>query len=221
MRLYTFTNHRHYHRIQVKTERRKYQSNHSWSEEEIEQACDWIKARGVGPDNVFGVCHGCRDLGEPDEFTKHFNDPDVIGTDMVHGERDHQRLISWDFHTPNKNWIGKFDFVYTNALDHAHSPFEAVDVWLKQLKPTGFLLIQWCPWHDMQQGGDCFAATLHEYVQMLEMRGQFEDALYCGNSTFTLVASPQDPGWKRSTDVLIREKYLGDECDEEEYDGGV
>ena len=41
-----------------------------------------------------------------------------------------------------KDWVGKFDFVYTNSLDQSFKPNLAIETWLNQLKPDGYLFVE-------------------------------------------------------------------------------
>ena len=54
----------------------------------------------------------------------------------------------WDFHDRNPKWIENFDFVYTNSLDQAWKPFQAISCWLEQIKTNGLIIIE----HSRQHG---------------------------------------------------------------------
>ena len=45
-------------------------------------------------------------------------------------------------HDRREEWVGKCDFVYTNALDQSWKPQAAVATWLEQLKVGGLLFIE-------------------------------------------------------------------------------
>ena len=115
-----------------------------------------------------GICHGARNGFEVREFRKYGNK--VIGTDISDTAKDHG-LIQWDFHHQKRIWIGMFDFVYTNSLDHSHTPRWAIRKFIEQLKPGGKCVIHTPDnFANLSPGnpGDCFGATVRE---MEEMRG--------------------------------------------------
>ncbi len=109
---------------------------------------------------------------------------EVVGTDLY--ARDQERVIKWDFHKPKDEWIGRFDFVYTNSFDHSNCPLECLQMWMAQLKPTGLLLLSWSFAHKLDDrpqlpypGGDCFGAALHEYIDLCRQVGDVTDLLWC------------------------------------------
>ena len=114
-----------------------------------------------------GICHGARNGFEVREFEKYGNT--VIGTDISDTAPEHG-LIQWDFHHLKKEWLEQFDFVYTNSLDHSHTPRWAVNRFMEQLKPGGKCVIHTPDlFADIQHGnpGDCFGATVDEMKEML------------------------------------------------------
>ena len=114
-----------------------------------------------------GICHGARNGFEVREFRKYGNR--VIGTDISDTAKDYG-LIQWDFHHQKKIWLGRFDFVYTNSLDHSHTPRWAVRRFMEQLKPGGKCVIHTGKYFaNLQHGnpGDCFGATVAEMKEML------------------------------------------------------
>lgn len=93
-----------------------------------------------------GLCHGTR-RGLEQEWLSEMLDADVIGTEISPTASDFPRTVQWDFHEENPEWVGAFDFVYTNSHDHAFDPPRAIRTWVRQLKPTGTLLIEHCSKH--------------------------------------------------------------------------
>lgn len=83
----------------------------------------WIKKEDVKFLSQFlsgeGICHGARNGFEVREFSRYVK---VIGTD-ISNTASRYGLIQWDFHKQKDEWIGKFDFVYTNSIDHSHDFF--------------------------------------------------------------------------------------------------
>jgi len=112
-----------------------------------------------------GICHGARNGFEVKEFNKYVK---AIGTD-ISDTANKYGLIQWDFHKQNPEWIGKFDFVYTNSIDHSHNHELALRVFMEQLKPGGKCIIHTdVNLKGLLHGhpGDCFSATKEEFLEM-------------------------------------------------------
>ena len=90
---------------------------------------------------------------EVDFFSKHFG-CEIIGTDISETASQFSHMVQWDFHEENPDWIGKFDFVYTNSLDQAFDPEKALGAWARQLTPTGLIFIEHTKWHAADAAGE-------------------------------------------------------------------
>lgn len=92
--------------------------------------------------DIRGICHGARngyEVGKLRELTG----GEVIGTDISETASQFPDMVVWDFHEDNPDWHGRFDFVYTNSLDQAMRPDQALASWALQLKPdTGRIYIE-------------------------------------------------------------------------------
>ncbi|MEL6298352.1 MAG: hypothetical protein AAFQ45_07260 [Pseudomonadota bacterium] len=88
-----------------------------------------------------GICHGSRN-GFEQNFISKIEDFKAVGTDISPTAKDYERSVEWDFHKANPDWIGKFDFVYTNSLDQSWNPRLALVTWLNQLNQDGVLVIE-------------------------------------------------------------------------------
>lgn len=184
MELLSFANYRRYCAVQAKTQKRRTaRPGYEWREiMAIARHTTRRRRRGVRR----AMCHGARLGGEVDAFRKALPKAKVYGTDLVHRVAD--KVYRHDFHVQDRLWIGRFDLVYCNSLDHSHAPHIALMVWLAQLAPRGRLYVQWTPWHMTAAGGDCFGAALHEYVSMLNHLGRVEDVLFIHPHKFVVVA---------------------------------
>ncbi len=129
----------------------------------------WVTAKDIEFISQFvkgsGICHGARNGFEVREFNKYVK---TIGTDISDTALRYG-LIQWDFHKQNPEWIGKFDFVYTNSFDHSHNPELAFQVFMEQLKPGGKCIIHTGARMEVIPGypGDCFGATKKELIKIL------------------------------------------------------
>ncbi len=130
----------------------------------------WVTAKDIEFISQFikgsGICHGARNGFEVREFNKYVK---TIGTDISDTALRYG-LIQWDFHKQNPEWIGKFDFVYTNSFDHSYNPELVFRVFMEQLKKGGKCIIHTSDkMETILHGypGDCFGATKQELIKML------------------------------------------------------
>lgn len=143
--------------------------NRSIAEYRIFPICQFLK-KNIG-DIKNGICHGVRNGKEVDFFRNSLN-CSVIGTDISPTVNQFSNCIEWDFHNIKDEWIGYFDFVYSNALDHSHSPEYCIYQWINSLNEGGYLFIEWCLSIGHAIGGepgkaDCFTAKMDEFELML------------------------------------------------------
>ena len=115
-----------------------------------------------------GICHGVRTGAEVEWFRKYLG-ADVIGTEL--GDSKEGLIVQWDFNRPNPEWIGKFDFVYSNSFDHAYDAAATLCTWIQQLKPGGKLVIEHSKKHENITKLDPFGATPDEVVGLMESVG--------------------------------------------------
>jgi len=127
-----------------------------------------------------GLCHGVRKGKELDLFEEKFTGK-WVGTEIVPEICDGERIFNQDFNKLNQDWIGSFDVIYSNSLDHSKDPYKTVKVWLSCLSKTGRLYIEWTLWHNklgkQSNKADCFAATSEEYRSIFKLAGKVEDVL--------------------------------------------
>lgn len=89
------------------------------------------------------LCHGSRNGFEVQTFSKLLpSGSRVIGTDISETATQFDSIVQWDFHDINDQWLSRFDLIYTNSWDQSWKPFEALTVWLNQLKLGSFLYIE-------------------------------------------------------------------------------
>ncbi len=66
----------------------------------------------------------------------------MVGTDISDTATQFPNSVQWDFHDRNEDWVGQFDFVYTNSHDQGWNPQQAFTTWLEQIKDDGVLFIE-------------------------------------------------------------------------------
>ena len=107
-----------------------------WAREKyIRRIANWLSPRSP----LRGICHGVRTGIEVDWFTRYLPSCDILGTEV--GIATHPKVLKWDFNDENPDWMGRFDFVYSNSFDHSFNPHRTMRVWLSQLKPSSGVLI--------------------------------------------------------------------------------
>jgi SAM-dependent methyltransferase len=142
---------------------------------------DIVKYINTNIKNIsFGLCHGVRNGYEIKQFSKKLN-CSVIGTDISETANQFENVIQFDFHNQRDDWIGKFDFIYSNALDHSFDPNLALRNWLDCLNDEGLCFIGWSVLDsilDEKTRADCFAASKEEYEQLIKSEGILVDILH-------------------------------------------
>jgi SAM-dependent methyltransferase len=115
----------------------------------LEVVADYLRSRR--PQR--GICHGARNGWEVARL-KELLGCEMIGTDISDTASSVPDMVQWDFHEVNPEWIGRFDFVYTNSLDQAFDPEKALAAWIGQLAPGGQLLVEHTMMHGTAKKGE-------------------------------------------------------------------
>lgn len=148
-----------YRDVQIFHNKRKLQN--IWADDiTLTEVLNDLKANGL---NTSGICHGARNGFEVEWFRKELGG-DVIGTDISDTATQFAHMHVWDFQQENPEWIGKFDFVYTNSLDQAMSPDRALKVWAQQLKPNGRIYIEHTMAHSPEGAGEMDPFGAHPFI---------------------------------------------------------
>ena len=173
----------------LETERRgsRYRMNRrpTANKHSVRLIADYLQQHYSSPLSI--LCHGARDGTEVRLFRGVFPEAKVLGTDVfTKGSPD---VIEWDYHRQKPEWVNHWDLIYSNSLDHSPKPEEGLVTWIEQLNPTGSLFLVWTFSHQLNDkpqlpfpGGDCFGATLHEYIDLLRKAGEMKDLLWVGGS---------------------------------------
>ena len=176
-----FLDYNHYVKAQEKTVQRRGVGPY-FTDAEMDKIGEWSKRNGLVVKR--GICHGARNGLEADELMRVFPGANIFGTDLFpysgksSSTRGKAKVIEWDFGKPHPKWVGKFDLVYTNSLDHALHPEETLKLWYEQMKTNGALFVQWNRSDVGVRSGDCFGAELSEYIALMNVCGKVVDLLY-------------------------------------------
>ena len=144
MERYKYKNYDHY--IQCQKSASLLKKDHTWAEKICIQYLVEILKKRIGKIE-FGICHGTRG-GQEQAWIKDFLNCDVIGTEIADYATTIPNTVQHDFNTKKEEWIGKADFIYSNAFDHVFDPEKTINVWLEQLKPAGILVIEYSKNHE-------------------------------------------------------------------------
>ena len=147
---------------------------------ELEAIADDLLERGGA---IRGCCHGARNGWEVTVLTNLLPGCNVVGTDIAPTAWKFG-LEKMDFHEPPDKWTGRFDFVYSNSLDHSHSPGLALAQWVRTLRVGGRLYVS----HSRnsrhaQNEADCFGASLTEYCQLVQVVCHHVTTIWIGDAT--------------------------------------
>lgn len=182
------------------------------SDEELVKISKDIKSK-IEP--KIGICHGSRNGYEVCKLKELLN-CEVIGTDIANSAKKFG-LLQHDFHEIKDEWIGKFDFIYTNSLDHAYDPETAIKNWSKCLSEKGLIYIEHTDDHAGEiDFADCFSADFDDYVRLiskylnvvrvLKVNNYFNQSLsYEIKNIRVIVASNY---WKEESDELLTKQEL-------------
>jgi len=151
MKTYQYTSYKEYRNSQISTNLKKIKGVYSDSN----TISKLITSLENKEDLQDILCHGVRNGKETLHFTEaleRFNvKAKVVGTELskecVKRYKDQYpeniKLITWDMNKNKKEWENKFDIVYSNSLDHSYDLVKTITNWGKQVKPKGYLCIEW------------------------------------------------------------------------------
>jgi SAM-dependent methyltransferase len=128
--------------------------------------------RDLVPRARAGICHGVRNGWEVRALRDALG-IEVIGTD-ISSTAARFDVVEWDFHEMKPEWEGRFDFVYSNSLDHSYDPDKCLESWRRSLAPAGLCILHWGHGHTWSHTpADCFCATKDEYTALLARHFRF------------------------------------------------
>jgi hypothetical protein len=160
-----------YKKVQIDGNKRKL--DRVWvSEENIRFLSDYIRKELKRPP-ACGLCHGTRRGIEQAEFRKNLG-CEVTGTEISDTADQFPYTIRWDFHHVKPEWVKAMDFIYSNSLDHSHSPRECLEAWVSCLREDGMLFLEKASDSDSEMVSelDPFGADLDQFVFQLVMWGR-------------------------------------------------
>jgi len=151
VKIYKYKNYEEYKATQIFYNKKKI--NHIWADEfNLTKIADFLK-KNINKKNIKGICHGSRNGFEQNFFNKNILNSKVFGTDISDTAINYKDSIEWDFHKTKKEWIGNFDFVYSNSLDQSYDPKTALTNWVQQINKNGYVILEHTDQHSVMASG--------------------------------------------------------------------
>lgn len=179
MEIWKYKNYEEYKKKQIEANVRKL--DRTWVDPaSLKYVMKYIQINcNVTPKTI--LCHGTRRGLEQEYILDYFEDIEdleVIGTEISHTATEFPNTIQWDFHDVKDEWIGNVDIIYSNSFDHSIKPKECLDTWMSCLKDNGICVIEYSTHTDHKMcETDPFAATLHEYKNLIEEKYEIVEVI--------------------------------------------
>lgn len=123
--------------------------------------------------NKLALAHGTRSGHEQTWFREALPGEEAWGTELSPLATS-PYTVNMDFHVVPDKWLGKVDFVYSNALDHSYNATYAVEQWMKEVSSDGVLIIEWSEAHTkegLSGNVDIFGGSLEEFKNLIVKAG--------------------------------------------------
>lgn len=119
------------------------------------------------------LCHGTRNAAEQKYFKDILPAAEIIGTEISNTASEFPMTVQHDFHEPKKEWLNKFDVVYSNSFDHSYDPEKCIDTWKNQLSDNGSLYIEWAwdPQDNRSRESDPLELSENELLELCSNTG--------------------------------------------------
>ena len=151
VKIYKYKSYEEYKKTQIYYNKKKIDK--VWADEKtLKMISDFLKSN-INLEKIEGLCHGSRNGFEQKFFNNQIPNSKVIGTDISDTALNYENSIVHDFHVEKKDWINKFDFIYSNSLDQSYDPKKALNVWLKQIRKERFIIIEHSDQHGVISSG--------------------------------------------------------------------
>ena len=153
--LHNYDSYEQYKEAQIKLNKKKL--NLVWADEKtLKKVAEIVNSsvKNKSSNNILGICHGSRNGFEQNFLNKVITNSSVIGTDISDTVLQFENSVHWDFHDEKKEWIEKFDFVYSNSLDQSWKPKLALTTWLNQIKKNGVLILEHSIYHSPEHANE-------------------------------------------------------------------
>ncbi len=166
-KIYKYKNYEEYKQTQIYYNKQKIDK--TWADENTLKILSNFLKENIQSEKIQGLCHGSRNGFEQKCFNKEISNSEIIGTDISETAKNYENSIVHDFHIEKKEWIGNFDFVYSNSLDQSYDPEKALNVWLDQVKKNSYVIIEHSDQHGVIASGkmDPFGVEANYFPYLL------------------------------------------------------
>ena len=166
-KIYKYKDYEEYKQTQIYYNKKKIDK--IWADENTLKIISNFIKENIQSEKIQGLCHGSRNGFEQKCFNKEISNSEVIGTDISETANNYENSIVHDFHIEKKEWIGNFDFVYSNSLDQSYDPEKALNVWLNQVKKNSYVIIEHSDQHGVIASGkmDPFGVEANYFPYLL------------------------------------------------------
>lgn len=96
---------------------------------------------------IIGICLGSRNNHERQMLRITMHNENIYSLDI---EPQSCADYVMNFSKLPEEWENKFDFIYSNSIDHAPFPTETYTEWFRILKPKGILLVGFDLWEGIE-----------------------------------------------------------------------
>ena len=167
MKIWPYNSYNQYVQEQIKANKRKL--FRVWADSEV-----LYKIKKYKEDAQYILCHGVRNGEELNIFSAIYNPEVILGTEISPTADRFENTVQHDFHNERVDWVNKFDIVYTNSFDHAYNPNKCINVWKKQLREEGILVIEKTVGrHNKSKPSDPLEISDEEFKELITAKNLF------------------------------------------------
>jgi len=119
------------------------------------------------------MCHGVRAGAEQQYFRWYYPHSHILGTEISDNATEYKMTVEWDFNKQKDEWLGKYDVIYSNSIDHSIDPVSTLETWSEQLSDVGKLYLEYSEYQSIPGGNanDPLDATNEEMRLMIKEAG--------------------------------------------------
>ena len=168
MQIYQYKDYDDYVDWQIKTNKRK-------ADRVYVRKNTLMMIKQVQPFAATIICHGTRNGREQEHFKEIYPNSHILGTEISDNATGYKMTIEWDFNKQNPKWLGKYDIVYSNSIDHSIDPRTTLETWSEQLSPIGRMYIEYSEEMSAKGGNaeDPLDATHKEMIGLIQKAGMY------------------------------------------------
>lgn len=167
MKIYNYESEEHYKQEQEKANFQKLKN--IWVQEKTVKKIFY----DFGENCSAIICHGTRNAAEQNFFKKYYPNAEILGSEISSTASQFAMTAQWDFRKQNKDWLQRFDILYSNSFDHTNAPKETLLVWQEQITDSGCMYIEFSfdPNNNSSRASDPFEIDESELIDLFQYAG--------------------------------------------------